>query len=92
MKTLMLTATTVALLASGTAYADPDNNNGNQGCDLLADSSEHKNPGKMMQHVREISEGEGFDANQNVVEWLANFPGFDGNVGDWIRRNCKELN
>ena len=69
-------------------------NKGNQGCLLVADTSTHKNPGKMMQHVRENSDAigpAGTPANQNPVQWLANFPGFTGSVGDWIQRNCKVL-
>ena len=62
---------------------------GNQGCVLLADDSYHKNPGALLLYIRLNSEALGYEADQNIVEWLENFPDYDGEVGDWIRRNCR---
>ncbi|MEJ2359279.1 MAG: hypothetical protein P8Y13_14535 [Deinococcales bacterium] len=65
---------------------------GNQLCVLYATPGmTYKNPGKMMQYIRQhsITLSDGTVAGyENVVQWLKNFPGYDGNVGDWINRNC----
>ncbi len=66
------------------------NGMGNQGCVLLADDSYHKNPGALLLYIRLNSEALGYEADQNIVEWLENFD-WDGTVGDWIERNCKLL-
>ena len=65
---------------------------GNQLCVLYATPGmTHKNPGMMMQYIRQhgITLKDGTTVGyENVVQWLKNFPNYDGNFGDWINRNC----
>lgn len=65
---------------------------GNQGCMLQKDGSIHKNPGKLIQYVRRNSQALGYEPHQNPVHWLENFDTWHGTVGDWVRRNCQDLN
>mgnify|MGYP003627078278 CR=1 FL=1 len=62
---------------------------GNQGCLLVFDMSEHSNPSEMFEYIREHSDDFVGEPNQNIVQWLANFPEYQGNVGSLIKRNCK---
>jgi hypothetical protein len=85
-------AAAIVLLTNGPAKADQPPHVemlGNNGCLLVFDMSTHENPSAMFRYIRENSEGFVGEANQNIAQWLANFPEFRGNVGTLIKRNCK---
>lgn len=91
-KTAVLTASTALLIATAPASAEQPPSVqflGNNGCLLVFDKSVHVNPGEMFRYIRAHSDQFVGESAQNIVQWLANFPNYQGTVGDLVRRNCR---
>ena len=83
MKKILITAIAVsALLSLGTAMADPDNGNGNQGCNDPAT----KNPGKAFQAYKAFVEKFDLDVGTTPKDLASEYD----NVGEYIAVSCRD--
>lgn len=92
--TKIVTTFLCGLIMSTSASADKPTRlemHGNKECLLMFDMSTHANPSAMFEYIRENSADFVGEADQNIAQWLSNFPEYRGNVGSLIKRNCKSF-